>query len=247
MAASQHDLSKEQTIVQAMREHHVDGVIICSSSFDASKFHQFHDFGIPIVVINNQSSDEYRYSISHDDKDGSRQLARHLINLGHKKIAYLGNSSSGRTTLDRQVGFQQELAACSINIPSTYFHQTRGGKADDGQAGLQYFLSLDNQPTALMCFNDMMAIGVLKGLKEAKVKVPEDFSVTGFDNIVFSAYTNPPLTTFDQPKHFIGAESARMVLELMKTHETIGYEEPPRMRMMKGKLLVRETTAPPVR
>ena len=93
----------------------------------------------------------------------------------------------------------------------------------------------------------MMAIGVLKGLQLAGIKVPEQCSVTGFDNIVFSAYTNPPLTTFDQPKKFIGAEAARLVLDLLKlNHEQqaeelkIGFT-----KTLKGSLLVRKSTAPP--
>ena len=91
----------------------------------------------------------------------------------------------------------------------------------------------------------MMAIGVLKGLQQAGIHVPNKFSVTGFDNIVFSAFTNPALTTFDQPKRFIGAEAAGLVLELLNTPPTEASNEQPKVRMLKGRLLIRETTAPP--
>jgi DNA-binding LacI/PurR family transcriptional regulator len=91
----------------------------------------------------------------------------------------------------------------------------------------------------------MMAIGVLKGLREAGIQVPDEFSVTGFDNIVFSAFTNPPLTTFDQPKRFIGAEAARLVLELLDSPPDGAATKEPRVRMLKGTLLVRETTSRP--
>jgi LacI family repressor for deo operon, udp, cdd, tsx, nupC, and nupG len=102
---------------------------------------------------------------------------------------------------------------------------------------------LNSQPSALVCFNDMLAIGVLKGLQQAGIHVPDEFSVTGFDNIVYSAYTNPPLTTFDQPKRFIGAEAARLVLELLNSPAGEDPSEKPQVRMLKGRLLVRETTA----
>lgn len=246
MAASQRDPQREQIIVQAMSEHRVDGVIICSTSFSAEQSRLFLNYGVPIVVINNQAAEDYRYSIYHDDVDGSRQVTRHLIDLGHQRIAYLGNSLSGRTTLDRLTGFQQEMDLAGFSVPARYIHQVPGGAPEDGITGLDHFLDLSDRPTALVCYNDMMAIGVLKGLQLAGIQVPQEFSVTGFDNIIFSAYTNPPLTTFDQPKRFIGAEAARLVLDLLKSSPEEGALIQPKVRMLKGRLLVRKSTAPPV-
>ncbi len=241
MAASQLDQEREQAIVQAMQERQVDGVVICSTTVSTEHSHQLAKFGIPIVVVNNQAAEEYRYSIYNDDVDGSRQITRHLIELGHRKIAYLGNASAGRSTLDRLSGLQQELETAGIPFPATYNHQVQSGGPENGLAGLEHFLNLSERPTALVCYNDMMAIGVLKGMQSAGVRVPEQMSLTGFDNIIFSAYTNPPLTTFDQPKRFIGAEAARLVLGLLNNidKEVAG----PKIKMLKGHLLVRNSTA----
>ena len=245
IAASQHDPEREHAIVQEMSEHRVDGVIICSASFKAEQRRQFLTYGVPIVVVNNQAAEDYRYSIYHDDVDGCRQVTRHLLELGHRRIAYLGNSSSGRTTTDRLTGFQQEMKSAGLVIPSSYMYDVSGGGPEDGLVGLEHFLALNDRPSSLVCYNDMLAIGVLKGLQQAGIQVPEMFSVTGFDNIVFSAYTNPPLTTFDQPKRFIGAEAARLVLELLNRPPSEYPSEKPQVRMLKGRLLIRETTAPP--
>jgi DNA-binding LacI/PurR family transcriptional regulator len=244
MAASQRDPEREQAVVQDMRERHVDGLIICSGSFSASQQRKLLEFGIPIVVINNQAAEEYRYSIYHDDVDGSRQVTRHLIELRHQRIAYLGNSLSGRTTLDRLTGFRQEMDAAGLAIPAEYMHEIPGGRPEDGLVALNHFLNLPQRPTALFCFNDMLAIGVLNGLNMAGIRVPEDISVVGFDNIIFSAYTNPPLTTLDQPKHYIGAEAARLILGLL---DSLTGEEPPEQEIqkLKGRLLVRQSTVPP--
>ncbi len=244
ISSSQDDSERDRSVVEAMREHRVDGVIICSTSFSSSQSQQLLDHGAPIVVINNQAAEEYRYSIYHDDEDGCRQITRHLIDLGHQRIAYLGNSLSGRTTLDRLFGFQAEMQAAGLPVPAENIHQIPGGGPENGQAGLDYFLGLAHRPTALVCFNDMMAIGALKGLQLAGIQVPEECSVTGFDNIVFSAYTNPPLTTFDQPKNYIGAEAARLVLDLLKSNPE--NQAPVRKsQTLKGRLLVRESTASP--
>jgi len=245
MAASQRDPDREQAIVQAMSEHRVDGVIICSAAFQAEQRRQFLAYGVPIVVVNNQAAEEYRYSIYHDDVDGSRQVTRHLLDLGHRRIAYLGNASSGRTTLDRLTGFKQEMESAGLTVPPEAIHEVQGGGAEDGLAGVDYYLALPVRPSALVCFNDMLAIGVLKGLAQAGIQVPDEISVTGFDNIIFSAFTNPPLTTFDQPKRFIGSEAARLVLELLNAPAGGDGSEQPRVRRLKGQLLVRATTAPP--
>ncbi len=243
IAASQRDSGRERAIAQVMREHRVDGVIICSTAFSPEQSQQFSKYGIPIVVVNNQAAEDYRYSIYHDDEDGSRQLTRLLINLGHKKIAYLGNSQSGRTTLDRLAGFQAEMRSAGFTIIPEFIFDVPGGAPDEGFRSVERFLRLKEPPTALVCYNDMMAIGVLKGLHEAGVSIPEEMSVTGFDNIALSAFTYPPLTTFDQPKRFIGAEAARLILDLLNT--PFGKESSePKVRKLKGKLLVRKSTAP---
>ena len=241
MAASQRNPEREQAIVQDMRERHVDGLIICSASFSAEQRRKLLDYGIPIVVVNNQAAEDYRYSIYHDDVDGSRQVTHHLIELGHQRIAYLGNSLSGRTTLDRIIGFRLEMKNAGLAIPTDYIHDVPGGRPEDGLAALDHFLNLPERPTAIFCFNDMLAIGVLNALQAAGIRVPEDISVVGFDNIVFSAYTNPPLTTLDQPKRYIGAEAARLVLDLLDCEEIIEQQ----IQKLKGKLLVRQSTAPP--
>jgi DNA-binding LacI/PurR family transcriptional regulator len=247
VAASHHDPQREQRIVQAMVEHRVDGVIICSTPFSAEQARLLLEYDRPIVVVNNQSAEDYRYSIYHDDVDGSRQITRHLLDLGHQRIAYLGNAASGRTTLDRLSGFRCELAAAGRTIPAEYIYQAPGGGAQDGLAAVLHFLDLPERPSALVCFNDMMAVGVLKGLQQAGLRVPADCSVTGFDNITFSAYTQPALTTFDQPKRFIGAEAARLILGLMQSPMGAGATAEPVIRLLKGQLLVRESTASPAR
>lgn len=244
ISSSQNKTDRERLIVKAMREHRVDGVIICSTVFGASQSRELVEHSVPIVVVNNQAAEDYRYAIHHDDVDGSRQITRHLIELGHRRIAYLGNSISGRTTLDRQSGFQQEMQSAGRPVPPGYIHQVPGGEPEHGLAGVDHFLDLADRPTALVCFNDMMAIGVLKGLQQATVRVPEDVSVTGFDNIVLSAYTHPPLTTFDQPKHFIGAEAARLLLNMLRPDSEKDTTKL-RSQTLKGRLLVRASTAAP--
>lgn len=243
IAAAQHDPRREEAIVNTMREHRVDGVILCSTPFSPKQSQQLLAHEIPIVVVNNQAAEDYRYSIYHDDVDGSRQITRHLLELGHRRIAYLGNAQSGRATQDRLSGFRQEMAAAGAKILPGFIHQAQGGTADDGISSLQYFLDLPVRPTALVCYNDLLAIGVLKGLSLVGIQVPQEFSVTGFDNIAFSEFTAPPLTTFDQPKRFLGAEASRLILELLDAPAGSSQNPGANIRLLRGKLLVRQSTS----
>src|SRR5512143_1500709 len=208
---------REREIARTMVEHRADGVILCSTSLSGGHSAQLLQYGVPMVVINNQAAEDFRYSIYHDDVDGSRQVTRHLIQLGHRKIAYIGNSLSGRTTQDRLAGFRQEMEAAGLPVPGEHIHQVAGGEPESGLAALGHFLKLHDRPTAYVCYNDLVAIGVLKGLQQSGLRIPQDISVSGFDNIKFSAHTNPALTTLDQPKRFIGAEAARLLLGLLGT------------------------------
>jgi DNA-binding LacI/PurR family transcriptional regulator len=240
IAASQRDLDHERAIVRTMREHRVDGVILCSTPFSAEQSKQLHSYGIPIVVINNQSTRDYPYSIYHDDLDGSRQVTRHLIELGHQRIAYLGYPHSGRTNAKRLAGYREQMQAAGYVIPVGYELEVHRSDPESGHSAVNRILDLSPSPTAVFCYNDMLAIGLLRGLQEAGLRVPRHCSVAGFDNITFSAYTTPPLTTFDQPKRFIGLEAARLVLGLL--NENIPG---PRMQTLQGSLLVRGSTARP--
>ena len=245
IAAAHRDSAREHEIVKAMAEHRAGGVIICSTSFSEDQSGQLLQYGVPIVVINNQAAEDFRYSIYHDDIDGSRQVARHLIELGHRRIAYLGNAVSGRTTLDRLTGLRQEMESNGLTIPAEYIHEAPGGNPEHGIEASNYFMKLSSPPTAIFCFNDMLAIGVLKGMHQLGIRIPDDISITGFDNIIFSAFTDPPLTTLDQPKHFIGTEAARLLLDLLNTKTATENPETENVRVLKGKLLVRASTSAP--
>jgi DNA-binding LacI/PurR family transcriptional regulator len=129
--------------------------------------------------------EDFRYSIYHDDIDGSRQVTRHLIELGHKRIAYIGNSASGRTTLDRSTGFRQEMKSARLNVPAEYICEASGGGTEDGVSVAKYF-----------SLPERLIVGMLQryashwadeGLQESGIRVPE-ISRSQFDNIVFRLY-----------------------------------------------------------
>jgi len=243
IAASQRIRQREKAIVRTMREHRVDGVIICSTPFSIEQSHQLSSFDIPIVIINNQSSEDHQYSIYHDDLHGSRQVMKHLIKLGHKRIGYLGYSHAGRTDLKRMSGYQEQMQAAGLPINEGYVIEADSSDLHCGETLAQKFLSLPQPPTAIFCFNDLLAIGLMHGLQEKGIHIPGEISVAGFDNITYSAYTNPPLTTFDQHKRSIGIKAAELILSILYDNQEQVTDT--RIQLLQGSLLVRKSTSTP--
>lgn len=245
VAASQRNFEREQAIVQAMGARRVDGLIICSTNFGEEHERKLKSYGIPIVAVDNQALNDYQYSIYHDDLYGSQLATQHLIDLGHQNIAYLGNEEAGRTTQDRLDGFCQALKGAGYSLQDEYIFHGPDGRPEGGIAGARHFLELDQPPTAIVCFNDMMAVGVLHALKSAGLNVPGDCSVIGFDNITITAYSDPPLTTFEQPKYQLGYTAAQMMMNLLDSSQDGLPPSESQTRILRGRLVIRESTAPP--
>lgn len=242
VASTSYDDARELATFRAFSEHRVDGVIIGSVLFKQRHAELLKQYGIPVVVINNQSLREFAYSISHDDLFGAREVTRHLIELGHRQIVYLGNRRARRINRDRSNGFCLEMQSAGIPVMEENILNMQSSEIEDGESGMNIILQRPQQPTAVFCFNDLMAIGALKVLQQHGLRVPQDLSLVGFDNIAYSAYTTPALTTFDQPRRLIGAEAASMLMSLINPlHQGNGQPEQ-EARTLRGSLLVREST-----
>ncbi len=244
VAASNRDDAREKTIAQTMLEHRVDGLIVGTTQFGEEHYNLLHQFGFPIVAVGNRELNEMQYTVYHDDIYGSSEVTRHLIELGHHRIGFLGNARAKRTTEGRLRGFQQEMKAAKLAVRKEDIFVTEFDQIQGGEAGAQYFMNLVERPTAIMCFNDMMAIGMMKAFRLAGVKIPQEVSVVGFDDIPFAAYTSPSLTTFEQPKYQLGYEAAKMMSRLLHA-ESGAVLEGSQAKMLRGKLIIRETTASP--
>lgn len=243
LATSHRDPEREKVIFRDMSERRVDGVIVCSTEVNEEHLRQLSRFSVPTVLINNQAVTEMAHSVSHDDVAGGLALTRHLIELGHRRIAYLGHSRTGRITQDRLEGYKQALNRAGLTYHPEYVAAGPNGTAEGGASGMNKLLTVDDRPTAVVCFNDIMAIGAMHALHQAGLNVPQDCSVTGFDNIPLSQYINPPLTTFHQPRYELGTEAAEMMLRLLSRKDK--KLDAAEVISLRGQLVVRMSTSPP--
>jgi DNA-binding LacI/PurR family transcriptional regulator len=241
LAASHRENDREHSVLRALAEHRIDGALICSSQLNAADLDGLEQFGVPLVLINNDVPGDFAHRLSHDDVWGGRLVTRHLLDLGHRRIAYLGNAASGRTSQERLAGYLAEMQAHHLDALPNWQLLAPNGRPDGGRQGAEAFLALSPAPTALFCFNDMLALGVLQRFKQAGRAVPSDVSVAGFDDVFVAEYADPPLTTLAQPKRQLGAEAATLMLSLLAGPAP----DRPRAITIRGELRVRASTAPP--
>jgi LacI family transcriptional regulator len=201
-----------------------DGVLLLMPVADE---HQIFMNSIPVVSINADGP----YTIQADNRHGGRLAARHLLELGHTRIAHIHfpnqvvNSKEDTVyvpradTMERQDGFLETLQMAGINASSEYLvecsttsHWVEGAARD---AALK-LLNLDLPPTAIFAASDEMAIGVLQAAQIMGLRVPEDLSIIGFDDAPRSANTSPPLTTVRQPLREMGAAAAQLLSNLAR-------------------------------
>lgn len=243
LAATKRDPEREKRVIQAMAERRVDGIIFSSLYIGVQQLRYLKQIDIPIVLINNQTmQDPDVYLVYHQDVEATRQLTQHLVDLGHRKIAYLGSARSGRTNVKRQQGYEEGLEKAGLPLCPEYIISGTTSRPENGINGMNGLLALADPPTAVICYNDMIAIGAIKAITQAGLSVPHDISVAGFDNIDLAQYVTPPLTTFHQPRYQLGQEAAKMILHILQQDK--GAQRPDAV-VLHGELIIRQSTASP--
>jgi LacI family transcriptional regulator/LacI family repressor for deo operon, udp, cdd, tsx, nupC, and nupG len=171
-----------------------------------------------------------------DDVHAAQVAVEHLLALGHRRIGYVGVTNRHKSNQYRLKGYQDSLAAAGIALdPALIFtSHTIEDHTKRGEASLEPLLAAG--ATAVFCYNDRTAIGLLAACYKRGLCVPDDLSIIGFDDIDIAAYTIPPLTTIRQPRFELGQWAMRMMLNLLKGQE-------PENQIVPGELVVRQTTA----
>jgi len=189
--------------MEQIAKRRVDGMILSGGVVESTPNEELIPMlqtlrrSMPLLTICPPVPDVDCINIYSDLSSSVRQSLHHLYNLGHRRIAFLGGSYESRSAGERELGFLNEMK--KLDLPTIYRHEA-GHTAEAGQLGvIKLFSSLSDQkrPTALICINDLVALGALMQLRRMDFRIPEDIAVIGCDNQFFAAYTHPPLTTVD--------------------------------------------------
>ncbi len=237
LCSSKGDPEREMAVVETFHRRRVDGVIVLSSRVGRLYGERLQELSVPIVLVNNQGEGEYLYSVSVDDEQGARLAVRHLLELGHRRIGYVGSAFRQPSSLRRLAGYQAEVERAGISCdPDLVVVPDTSHDLESGSLGLQRLWAA--KVTAVFCYNDRTAIGALLAARERGIKVPDDLSVVGFDDIEPSWYVTPPLTTVRQPRFELGKRAAQMLLDLLADKQVCD-------EVLPCQLIVRDSTAPP--
>lgn len=236
LANSNAEPEREIKVVRSFGERRVDGVVVMASRVGALYLPLLRELNVPIVLIDNQHPGDFAHSISIDDRGGARLAVKHLIDLGHRRIAYIGDRGGLQSDMDRLEGYREELAAAGIT-PASGLIAYGDGNPDGGLEAMNTLLALRELPTAVFCYNDMTAVGAIRCLHSRGHAIPGRMSVVGFDDLSIASFLEPPLTTVRQPRSEMGRRAAAMLLDIIK-----GDVKPFQIRVP-GTLVVRESTA----
>ena len=238
LCTTEGDLAREAQYLRFLRRKRVDSLILCAVTADDPNLPKLCG-AIPFVLVSRLVRGLDAPFVVGDDRMGTRLAVEHLVQLGHREIAFIGGPPNVQSSQDRMVTFQEVLREHGLPQRSHWavfsdFTQTAGRKA------AKKILRQKPRPTAIFAANDVIALGVLEAAEELSISIPEDLSLVGYDNISFAALPRIQLTTIAQPAYEMGRIAAEYLLDLCRGEKREGLRcvLPPR-------LVVRNTTAPP--
>jgi DNA-binding LacI/PurR family transcriptional regulator len=232
------DPEREMKTVHSFEDRRVDGIVVTASRVGALYGPVLERMKIPIVLLNNQHPSHFAHSVLIENFEASRKMVSYLIELGHRRIAYIGDRFGYSSDSERFSGYRSALDEADLPfLPDLVLHGN--GKPEGGAEAMRPLLAARERPTAVFCYNDMTAIGALKALRACGLSVPGDISLAGFDDLPLASWVEPPLTTVRQPKHEMGRLAMQVLLKLLA-----GQEAEQNVRVS-GEVVVRHSTAPP--
>jgi len=240
LASSASEPEREVAAVEMLRAKRVDSVIVTSSRVGALYLEHLERIGVPVVLVNNhnEQSGRYTFSVSVDNRHGGHMATSHLIERGHCRIGYVSGPADHSDDAERLAGYCQALDEAGIPFDPALI-VPGNGRLDGGERALRTLVRLAELPTAIFCYNDMTAIGLMSAARQAGLSVPEDLAVVGFDDIPLAAYIYPSLTTVAQPQRDMGRQAMNMTLTLVTADDsTTPFSDV----VVRGELVVRESS-----
>ena len=242
LAASNDEPEREIAAVEMLRSKRVDAVIVTSSWVGALHQERLGAAGVPVILLNSHSQQQapHTFSVRVDDRHGGCLATAHLIDLGHRRIAHVAGPAGHSPSAGRLDGYLAALAEARLPFDPALVIPG-DGRFGGGEAALTALRDLTPRPTAVFCYNDMTAIGLLRAARQAGLRIPDDLAVVGFDDIPIAAYVSPALTTVAQPKFELGQRAMAMAMALMGG-ETGAVGD----LILPGRLVIRESTGAPL-
>jgi LacI family transcriptional regulator len=231
--------SKEANYVANLAQGMVDGLLLVLPRSPADYIEALTRRSFPFVLVDHQGTGRECPAVGATNWQGAYDATAYLLQLGHTRIGFITGSMDLGCAQDRLAGYRAALRDHHLQAPPELEYEG-GFFQPDGYAGGSAFLDLPDPPTAIFASNDVMAMGVMDAVRNRGLRIPDDISVVGFDNIPQSAVVFPPLTTVEQPLEQMGRGATQMLLRILKDRE----EDVGRMELP-TRLMVRSSSAAP--
>lgn len=245
-----HDPERERSFLRQLYERQVKGVILSSVSQDnAQLVKKYIQKGMKFVLLDQMLSNVESPGIHYDSRAGARMAVEHLLSQGHTRIAFATTSLVRFTRTEIYKGYQEALLTADVPCLPELLYEcaiSKVGRGSDyelnvGRQIAARFLADSCPATAILCINDMVAIGLIQTLVQNNVRIPEDVSVIGFDDIPIAGAFLPALTTVHYPAQEIGRLAAIMLMDSIQNNE----DQTGLTMSLTPKLMLRDSVAPP--
>ena len=228
---------REEKALELLGARKVSGVINCSTGASVDSLRAFQRRGIPVVELDRRSELTRVSTVMLDNERAGRLAARHLIDLGHTRVATIAGPAHLSNSKERLLGFMQEMTDARISLPKHYI-EIGDYRDESGFRAASRLVSLKEPPTALFVANSEMTLGALTALRQGQIKVPGALSIVGFDDPLWARHLDPALTVVTQPIVEMAKTATALLLSLLQDPEAIRFE------VFAPDLVIRRSTAP---
>jgi LacI family transcriptional regulator len=227
------DADVEARCIDVLRSRRVDGIIVLTGRLSDTALRTLAR-QLPVVVTGRHLKAPGLVSLKFDDVSGARLATEHLLALGHRQIAFIGGDPLHGDAQERERGFREACAAAGVAVDESLI-ETGGYLEEGGRLAIERLLAAGRQFSAVFTANDQMAFGAALALHRHGIRLPQDLSIVGFDDLYTSSYSIPPLTTVHQPVQDLGRSAAAAMLQMLRG-------EKPDAALPAPRLVVREST-----
>jgi len=238
LCTTENEPAREEEYIKLLRRKRVDGLVIATATLDDPHLLELQRFRIPFVLVSRLAEKVEAPFVVVDDRKGGRLAVEHLVSLGHKKIGFIGGPANVHSSLERMQAYREVLAEYKLPFYRkwvTFASFTQ----EAGRAIGKVMLSAKDRPTAIFAANDLIALGVMEAAEDLGLRIPEDLSLVGYNNIAYAALPRIQLTTVAQPMREMGRIAAEFVIDVLE-----GKREPRLSLRLEPTLIIRRTTAP---
>lgn len=219
LCSSRDDPAREKTYLDLLMQRRTDGIIVAGSGLSQQRPEMLQGLSAPVVLANSDGSQLTVPSVCSDNYKGAHDLTRYLLGLGHRRIAHIAGPKDSQSTAERSLGFADALTSAGLE-PDASLVVPGLGDPPSGERAMMYLLSGARRPTAVFAYNDLAAIGALHGCYRSGIRVPQDVTIAGFDNIEISGLISPPLTTMAQSTGKMGKLAMEQLISIIERRGT---------------------------